>query len=278
MCALTLKIKSQIIDFAQPKIMGILNITPDSFYDGGAYTLVESAIARIEKMVSDGALIIDIGAYSTRPGSNEISSEKEWQRLEPVLKFLYRFPKTYFSIDTFRAEIARRSVADYGMDLVNDISGGTFDDKMYETIALLKVPYVLMHVKGEPKTMHQAFEYSKLGTECLSYFIDKINNLKILGINDVVIDPGFGFSKNLDQNFALLKELNQFQLLGKPVLAGLSRKSMIFKTLGIDPMASLNGTTALNMIALLNGANILRVHDVKEAAETIALFKKYVEA
>lgn len=266
-----LNCKGRLIDLNIPKVMGILNLTPDSFYDGGRYKDESSLRQQVEKMLAEGATFIDLGAYSTRPGAAWVSEEEESRRLMPILELLLKhFPEAILSVDTFRHSIAASAVS-IGVAIINDISGGQFDIKMLETVAQLQVPYVAMHLRGTLETMHQAYDYDNITQETIFYFSEKLEALHKLGLNDVIIDPGFGFSKNVEQNFELLNKLEAFQMLNVPVLVGLSRKSMIWKTLQINPEAALNGTTALNTIALLKKATILRVHDVKEAVECIRL-------
>lgn len=256
----------------KPLIMGIINATPDSFYNGSRFTGVDQIIAIAEKMVSDGADILDIGGQSTRPGSKQVSAKEEMQRVIPAIKAItQRFPGSFISIDSYYSAVAKAAV-DAGASIVNDISAGSLDNNMIKTAADLKVPYVLMHMKGTPQTMQQNANYENVTLEVLDFFIAKTNELKQAGIIDVIIDPGFGFAKTIDQNFELLKNLSVFKMLDKPILLGISRKSTIYKTLGITAEEALNGTTVLNTIGLMNGASILRVHDVKEAKETITLF------
>ncbi|MBI2269807.1 MAG: dihydropteroate synthase [Bacteroidetes bacterium] len=256
--------------------MGILNITPDSFFDGGRYANEKSIIAHVEKMLDEGASIIDIGANSTRPGAMEVSENEELKRLLPVIKNLRkRYDRVIISADTFRSGIARKAI-EAGADIINDISGGTMDNNMFATVADIKAPYILMHIQGTPKTMQKDPQYINVVEEVKSFFQKKIQQLNSSGIQQIIIDPGFGFGKTLNYNFALLKNLKEFRSFGYPVLAGLSRKSMINKVLGTLPADALNGTTVLNTLALLNGASILRVHDVKEAVETIKLVREYL--
>ncbi len=268
---LTLNIRGTILDLSTPRIMGIVNLTPDSFYDGGVNNARDSALRKCGELVSEGADILDLGAYSSRPGADHISLETELERLLPVLKAIRSsFPDIPISIDTFRAEVARIAVSE-GADIVNDISGGEMDRDMFSTIAELQVPYILMHMKGNPQTMASEAKYNDVTLEVNEYFAVKIAQLKALGINDIILDPGFGFAKTPAHSFALLKDLQLLKMHGHPVLAGLSRKSMIYWTLGIDAEDALNGTTAANTIALMNGANILRVHDARAAAEAIRI-------
>ena len=254
--------------------MGILNLTPDSFYDGGTNNSITDALKTVSVMLLEGADFIDIGAYSSRPNATHITEVEELNRILPTLKAIVKeFPDALISIDTFRANIASATINE-GAHIINDISGGDLDDKMFETIANLKVPYILMHMKGSPQTMVKEANYENLFKELLDYFLIKIKRLLALGVKDVIIDPGFGFAKKPEQSFELLNKLDQFKILDVPILAGLSRKSMIYKTLGINPEDALNGTTVANTIALLKGANILRVHDVKAAAESIKLVQQ----
>lgn len=267
----TLNIKGQLIDLSKPKIMGILNVTPDSFYDGKKYNDDISILNQIEKMLSEGADFIDVGGYSTRPWAEEISMEEELTRTIPVIQLIVRkFPSAIISIDTFRSSVAKQAI-DSGASMINDVSGGELDKAMFETVASLNVPYILMHMKGTPKTMISQSTYENLLREVVDYFHQKIFLLQNHRVKDIIVDPGFGFAKNIEQNFELLGKLDHFKILGKPMVVGLSRKSMIWKTLKIDPDGALNGTTALNSIALIKGASILRVHDVKEAKEVITL-------
>lgn len=270
---LTLNCGGQLVSLAEPLIMGILNITPDSFFDGGRYDSDQKIVAQTEKMLEEGATIIDVGAMSSRPGADMLSQEDEASRLLPVVKSLAKkFPKAIISVDTFRAETARQCVLE-GAKMVNDISGGDLDDKMYETMASLQnIPYVLMHMKGTPQTMQAKPEYENVSLEVLDYFIAKTAQLVDLGVKDVILDPGFGFGKTIEHNYELLQKMHVFKMLDWPILAGLSRKSMIYKVLDVTAEEALNGTSVLNMVALEQGAKILRVHDVAPAQETIKLF------
>jgi dihydropteroate synthase len=271
-----MNLNGTLVDLSTPKVMGILNITPDSFFDGGKYLLEKEILNQCEKMLYEGAFIVDIGAYSSRPGAVNISESEEYSRLTTALKIIRKqFPSAYLSVDTFRSEIASKVVKEFGVNIINDISGGTLDPKMFEVIAGLKVPFVIMHMRGTPETMLQHTEYANIINEMLLYFAQKIELAKQYGISDVIIDPGFGFSKTTDQNFYLLANLNHFKILEKPILAGLSRKSMIFKTLNTSPDGALAGTITANTISLINGASFLRVHDVKEAMDSIAIFQAY---
>ena len=268
---MTIKVKERLLDLSSPKIMGILNITPDSFYDGGFYDNQKKVLDQVEKMINDGASIIDIGGYSSRPGADDISSEVELARVLPVLKMIKeRFSKVLISIDTFRSEVAKQCVEN-GADIINDISGGSLDSKMFKTVAKLNVPYIIMHMRGNPSNMMDKTDYENIIEEMENYFSEKIELAKSFGINEIIIDPGFGFAKTTKQNFNILKNLTSLNKLDKPLLVGVSRKSMIYKTLNISPIDSLNGSTVLHTISLLKGANIIRAHDVKEANECIRL-------
>jgi dihydropteroate synthase len=259
------------MSFDVPKVMGILNLTPDSFYEGNRKTTESDIFALVEKMVSEGADIIDVGAISTRPGSQEVSVDEEKKRLLTVLPQLCeRFPDILFSVDTFRAEIAEKSVA-CGASIINDISGGMMDEEMPKTIAKLQVPYILMHMRGTPQTMTKLTHYDKFPEDVISELSEKIRKYRLAGVNDIVVDPGFGFAKTIEQNFGLFDKLEHFQCFGAPVLVGISRKKTIYQTLGTTAGETLNGTTYLHAIALEKGADILRVHDVKAAVECIKL-------
>ncbi|MGB1018771.1 MAG: dihydropteroate synthase [Chitinophagales bacterium] len=270
----TISCQGKLISLEKPLVMGILNLTPDSFYDGGENNSVQNALNLCEKMLDDGAKIIDIGAISTRPSANFISEEEELKRLSPIIAAIVKsFPEAVLSIDTFRAKVAEEMVNN-GAAIINDISGGIFDNKMFETVAKLNCPYILMHLRGNFETMHSLTNYNNVTIDVIKELSSKINKLISLNVSDILIDPGFGFSKTIAQNFELLNNLEAFcNLIDKPVLAGLSRKSMIWKTLDTNAANALNGTTALNMVALQNGAKILRVHDVKEAVELIKLYE-----
>lgn len=266
--------KGNLIDLKVPKVMGILNLTPDSFYDGGRIKTEKEICVRTEKMLAEGATFIDIGAYSSRPGADDVSEEEELGRILPVVKLLLQeFPEILISIDTFRSEIAEKCV-EAGAAMINDISGGNLDPKMAKTVANLQVPYIMMHMRGNPKNMIELNKYDDLLQDILFYFSKKVAEARALGINDLIIDPGFGFSKNIEQNFELLSKLELFKLLELPLLAGISRKSLIYKTFHTTPDEALNGTTVLNTVSLLKGANILRVHDVKEAVECVKLISR----
>lgn len=275
----SLNIKGIILPLDTPVIMGILNVTPDSFFSGSRKETEKEIDERIQTILSEGGTLIDIGGYSSRPDASVVSEEEEMRRLTVALDCLNRhYPEAIISVDTFRSGVARRCVETYGVSMVNDISGGSLDPEMFPTIAGLQVPYVLMHMRGTPETMQQHTDYTDLTGELLHYFATRLNELHLAGVNDVIVDPGFGFSKTLDQNYSLLHHLTDFSLLESPVLVGISRKSMIYKLLNTTPEESLNGSTVLNTIALLNGADILRVHDVKAAGEAISLVSKYKNA
>ncbi len=266
---------NKLISLEHPIAMGILNTTPDSFYDGGKFNEELAFIKRFEQMLDEGAMIIDIGGASSRPGAVTLTTQEEIARTIPFIKSaIKQFPDAVISIDTYNSAVAKEAIY-AGARIINDISGGSLDDKMFDTVAELKVPYILMHMKGRPENMKELATYDNLMLEIYQYFHTKIIALQNLGVKDIILDPGFGFAKNIEQNFVLLKNLNIFKNLNLPILSGLSRKSMIYKSLGITAEESLNGTTALNMISLMNGANILRVHDVKEAVQTIQLYKRY---
>lgn len=269
----SMRIGDKLIDLSTPIVMGILNITPDSFYSKSRATNEKEILLKVGEMLQDGASIIDIGGYSSRPGAENISQKEELKRIAPVLESVRKtFPEAIFSLDTFRSEIAAFGL-ESGIDIINDISGFSIDEKLPEVIARYKAPYILMHMRGTPQTMQNHTDYNNIFKEMVYYFTEKINILQENGINDIIIDPGFGFSKTMEQNYFLLNNLQHFQLLNKPILAGLSRKSMIYKKLGITAEESLNGTIALNTLALSKGAKILRVHDVKEAVELIKIMQ-----
>lgn len=266
--------KGKLIDLSSPKVMGILNITPDSFYDGGRYGDENAILRQVELMLNEGATFIDIGSVSTRPGAEIPDTETEWSRMEKYLKAIVKhFPEAIISIDTTRAQIAKRAI-EQGAAMINDISAGEWDEQMLPMVASLKVPYVMMHRQGIPQTMQDNPQYQNVTLEVLQYFGNRIALCREMGIKDLIIDPGFGFGKNTEHNFTLLRELKSLSVAGCPLLAGLSRKRMIWQTLNITPERALNGTTALNMVALLNGASILRVHDVKEAMQCVSLYKE----
>ena len=269
----TLRIKDKLIDLSEPKVMGILNVTPDSFFDGGKFTGKDKILHQTEKMLLAGATFIDIGGYSSRPGAKDISEDEEKSRVIPAIEIICKnFPDNIISVDTFRSAIAKNAV-EAGAAMINDISGGSLDKKMPEVIASLQVPYILMHMQGTPQTMANMTNYDNMLKEMIDYFHQKIYAFQALGVKDIIIDPGFGFAKTIVQNFELLKKLEYLKIVEKPMLVGLSRKSMIWKSLNMQPEDALNGTTSLNTIALLKGASILRVHDVKEAKEVVRLMK-----
>jgi len=268
-------LNDSVLDLSKPIVMGILNVTPDSFHDGGKYISNKAIAERALQIKNEGAAIIDIGAYSSRPGAIDISVDEELKRLLPAIDIIKKnIPYFSISVDTFRSKVVKTLVQNYGDIIVNDISAGELDTEMPNVVGDLQLPYICMHMRGTPQTMQQNTEYQDLVSEVLEYFAVKIKAFRKAGIQDIICDPGFGFSKTVDQNFELLTKLDTLQLLEVPILAGLSRKSMIWKTLEIQPSQALNGTTALNMVALQKGANMLRVHDVKEAVETIVLFEK----
>ena len=264
----------KLIDLSTPKVMGILNVTPNSFYDGGKHKEINSIIHQVDKMLSEGADFIDIGAYSSKPSAEFVSEEEEIKRLVPIVKSLVEtFPNIILSVDTFRAQVAKASVEN-GVAMVNDIAAGLLDEKMLETVAELKVPYIMMHMRGNPQTMQSLTDYSDIVKEMIFYFSERIQKARSFGISDIIIDPGFGFAKTLEQNYEVLHKMELFSMLELPILAGISRKSMIYKVLEKTPQEALNGTSVLNTIALQKGAKILRVHDVKEAVECIKLVSK----
>lgn len=272
-CRYTLTIKGEKRAIVKPWVMGILNVTPDSFYSGSRMGVDEMRIGeRVEEILKEGGDIIDIGAYSTRRNADDISPEEEYSRLKIGLNVIKNIDaNAIVSVDTFRADVARRCVEEFGVDIVNDVSGGTLDDDMFATVANLKVPYILMHMRGTPATMQQLTEYNDVTRDVIDDLHKKKCALNDLGIDDVIIDPGFGFSKTVEQNFEMLNRLEDFKQLDAPLLVGVSRKTMIYRTLGCTPVESLNGTTVINTISLLKGAHILRVHDVKEAVEVCKL-------
>ena len=268
----TINARGRLLTFDRPMVMGVLNVTPDSFYDGGVRHTVDETFLHAETMIREGADIIDIGAFSSRPGAKSISSQEEMDRALPIIETMMdSFPDILLSIDTFRADVARACV-EAGVHMVNDISGGTLDENMFATVADLQVPYILMHMRGTPQTMQQLTDYDDIVTDIAVYFGEKIAVLRSLGVKDIILDPGFGFAKTVDQNYELLLRLEELQYFGLPLLGGISRKSMIYKKLGVTPQEALNGTTALNTLLLERGVHILRVHDVREAREIIQLF------
>lgn len=273
---MTINCKGNLVDLSSPKVMGILNITPDSFYDGGQYQDEKNILSQAEKMLNEGTTFIDVGAYSSRPGADHVSEEEELKRIVPVVQLLLKeFPEIFLSIDTFRSKVAQETIH-AGAAIINDISGGNMDALMFETIAKLQVPYIVMHMQGTPQTMQENPSYDDITTELIKFFSEKINQLHQLQVKDVIIDVGFGFGKTIEHNYQLLKDLKFFESLNAPILAGISRKSMLNKTLNISPQEALNATTSANTIALLHGANILRVHDVKEAMECVKIVQQLV--
>ncbi|WP_299124908.1 dihydropteroate synthase [uncultured Tenacibaculum sp.] len=271
---MTINCKGSLIDLSSPKVMGILNITPDSFFDGGKYKNEKEILIQTEKMLNDGATFIDVGAYSSRPGAKHISEEEELQRIIPVIELLVKkFPEIIISVDSFRSRVVEETI-NTGAAIINDISGGVMDVKMFETVAKLQVPYIMMHMQGTPKNMQQNPTYTDIVREITSFFAAQIFKLRELKVNDVIIDVGFGFGKTLEHNYELLQKLSLFKHLNVPVLTGVSRKSMLYKLLDITPQEALNATTVANTIALLNGTNILRVHDVREAVEAVKIVEQ----
>ncbi len=267
----TLNAAGKLIDLSTPKVMGIINLTPDSFYADSRLPAVADALQQAERMLADGATFLDLGAYSSRPGADDISVQEETDRLLPVVEAIVaRFPEAVLSIDTFRAPVAETAIK-AGAHIINDISGGQLDADMYAAVARLQVPYILMHMKGDPKTMSSLAIYDDVFNEVLDYFVEKYQQLKAMGVNDVILDPGFGFAKKPQHGYTLLNRLEEFDCIGLPMLVGVSRKKMIYSLLGGTAADALNGTTVLNTIALTKGANILRVHDVKEAIQAIKL-------
>lgn len=274
----TLNLRGKLYSLCEPKIMGILNVTPDSFYAESRTSDEEHIAARVQQLMDDGADMIDIGGYSSRPGADDVSPEEEMNRLRRGLRVVRRlYPEVPISVDTFRADVARMCVEEEGADIINDISGGMMDRQMFRTVARLGVPYILMHMQGTPDTMQQAPHYDNLRREVMLYFAEQIDRLCQMGAKDVIVDPGFGFGKTLEHNYELFHHLDDFNLFNLPLLVGISRKSMIYKLLGGTPQTSLNGTTVLNTIALMKGVHILRVHDVKEAVEVKRIVMKMKE-
>jgi len=270
-----INVKGNLIDLSVPKVMGIINITPDSFYKASRFTKDEEILRAALKMAKDGADILDIGGYSSRPGAANITPEEEKSRVLGALKLISReLPEVVLSIDTFRADIAKEAVLECGAGIINDISGGEADSQMFNVIKELQVPYILMHLKGVPWSMEKNPVYDDVVADIIKWLGERIFRLNSIGVNDIIIDPGFGFGKTISHNFEILRNLNDFSVAGLPVLAGVSRKSMIWKTLGTSPVKALNGTTVLNTIALMNGADILRVHDVKEAIQAVKLVEE----
>ena len=269
----TINCKGKLIDISSPIVMGIVNVTPDSFYDGGKSNSVAKALIQTKKHLNEGATIIDVGGYSSRPGAAEVSEQEELNRVIPIVEAIIKsFPEATLSIDTFRSNVAKKAI-EAGAAIINDISAGEMDSNMFDLVAKYNAPYIMMHMQGTPATMQENPTYKNLIQEITFYFSEKINTLRKKGVNDIIIDPGFGFGKTMEHNYEILGKLNHFQLLNVPILAGLSRKSMIYKLLNVSSQESLSGTIAANMIALQNGASILRVHDVKEAVECVRVFE-----
>ncbi len=268
----TINCAGHLLDLSSPIVMGILNLTPDSFYDGGKYNDKNKILERAEQILNEGGQIIDIGAVSTRPEANEITEKEELKRLTPSLEVIrQKFPEAIISVDTYRANVAKIVIENFDVNIINDISGGAFDEKMFEIIADKNIPYILMHIKGRPENMQKNPSYEDILKEINLYFAEKIHKLYSLGVKDIIIDPGFGFGKTIKDNFFLLNNLSAFEIFDLPILVGLSRKSMIYKTLNITPEEAQNGTTVLQTIALSKGASIIRTHDVKQAVENIKL-------
>ena len=276
---LSLNLDGRIMDLTTPRIMGIINATPDSFYSGSRLPDPEVALERARGMISDGAHILDVGAVSTRPGAEEVSEQEELDRLSPVLEALRNeFPEFPLSVDTWRSGISRKVREHFGIQMINDISAGQLDPDMFATVAELGIPYVIMHMQGTPANMQESPEYSNVVDDLLQFFAERVFKLRKLGVNDIIIDPGFGFGKTLEQNYLLVHELSAFQMFELPIMVGISRKSMIYKSLDTDSDHALTGTTAAHMAVLIQGANLLRVHDVKAAAETVKIFQQIVDS
>ena len=272
---MTINIQGQPYDLSLPRVMGILNVTPDSFYAESRKQSEEAILERANQILIEGGDMIDIGAYSSRPGAADVSPEEEMERLGRALRLIRReHPQAIISVDTFRASVAERCVEEYGVDIINDISGGQLDSEMFPTVARLNVPYILMHMKGTPQTMQQDPHYDDVTSEVIQYFGRKVDQLHEMGVNDIILDPGYGFAKTLDQNYELFRNQHVLHELGLPILVGISRKSMIYRLLGGTPQDALNGTTILHTLALQQGAHILRVHDVKEAVEVVKIVEK----
>jgi dihydropteroate synthase len=268
----TINVNGVLVDLSNPSVMGIINITPDSFYAGSRFVEIDEILKRVEQIIDEGGKFVDIGAFSSRPGALEVDEKTEKERLKPALfEIRKKFPDIIISLDTYRASIAEWAAGEFGIGIINDISGGTIDKSMYETISRIKVPYILMHMRGKPENMQEFAEYNNVTKEIIAELSINVLKMRELGVCDIIIDPGFGFSKTVKQNFQLLSQLEMFKIFELPVIVGLSRKSMIYRTLDKTPSEALNGTIVLNTIALLKSVNILRVHDVKEACETIKL-------
>ena len=267
-----INVNGSLLDLSQPRVMGILNVTPDSFYAGSRTQTEAEIVRRVRQIVSEGAAIIDIGAYSSRPNADNVSSREEMERLRMGLKILFEIQlDAVVSVDTFRADVARMCVEEYGVAIINDIAAGEMDTDMFHTVAALNVPYIMMHMQGTPQSMQQHPHYDNLLKEVFLYFARKVQQLRDLGVKDIILDPGFGFGKTMEHNYELLSHLEEFRIFELPLLVGVSRKSMIYRLLDITPQEALNGTTVLDTICLLKGADILRVHDVKEAVETVRI-------
>ena len=272
----TLNVRGRLLDLSKPQVMGILNVTPDSFYAGSRMETEEAVRRRVRQIIAEGGSMIDVGAYSSRPGAADVSAEEEMERLRRGMSIVREeAPEIPVSVDTFRADVAKMAVEELGVDIINDISGGELDKEMFKTVAKLGVPYILMHMKGTPQTMQQAPHYEDLMKEVMLYFAEKVQQLRDLGQKDIVLDPGYGFAKTIDHNYELLRHQEMLEVFELPLLVGVSRKSMIYRFLGSSPEEALNGTTVLNTLALQKGANILRVHDVKEAVEVVRLVEKF---
>ena len=272
--SISIRLKNQLYTLSNPVVMGILNVTPDSFYSKSRIQSEEEILARCEAILSEGGTIIDLGGYSTRPTAQAVSESEEQERLFWALEIIKKqFPEAILSVDTFRAAIAEAVIKEFGVDIINDVSGGTLDANMFNVIAKYNVPYILMHMRGTPQTMQSLTEYDNFMEEIMRFFAEKIRTLTAMGVSDIILDPGFGFAKTIEQNFELLRDLSNFRIFDRPVLAGLSRKSMLYKSLNTDAEHSLTATIAANTLALAGGASILRVHDVKEAVETINIFR-----
>lgn len=270
----TINIQGELVSLNRPLVMGILNITPDSFYESSRCIDVSKAVERAGQIIEEGGDIIDVGAYSSRPGAEDVSEEEEIERLKSVLPIIRKkYPNAIISVDTFRSGVARFAVTECGADIINDITGGEGDEKMFATVAELRVPYILMHMRGTPQTMQLQTDYDNIITDIIAYFSKKVDELHQLGVNDIILDPGIGFAKSLEQNYNIIKNLTDIAQIKLPLLVGVSRKSMIYKLLNTSPSEALIGTVALNTMALTKGANILRVHDVKECVETVKIFE-----
>lgn len=275
----SLNLRGRLMEITSPQVMGIVNVTPDSFYAQSRKQTAQEIVEQVDKMLAEGADMIDLGGYSSRPGAADVSPREEADRLARALDLIREHhPETIISVDTFRAQVARECVERYGVDIINDISGGELDPEMFETAAELNVPYILMHMKGTPQNMQEAPHYDHLMSEMLQYFAERIDRLHLLGLNDIILDPGFGFAKTLGHNYQLMKHLGELRTLGLPLLVGVSRKSMIYRLLDSTPQEALNGTTVLNTLALMQGASILRVHDVKAAREAVKIVETCLQS